>query len=240
MVREARHVDELSAQHSEGAVFSEGSAILWRVKVPARLMRLRGWWALRTGRREGLSTCLGLGYPRRRRYRARVGQEGRAEAVALPIYRFDQRQPATMIAYRLAGSGQALGQRRFTDKRAGPAGLQEFVPCHHTILMLDEVEKHLIHFGLNGNDCARTTQLIALRIEDTITKAIDHCDGPTTTASLLYQPYSTVRYATPRQTIDRRIVVDRKCNHIFSPYAIACPLLFVRQSSPFRHDFLPR
>src|SRR5216683_1466557 len=132
------------------------------------------------------------------------------------MHRFDQRRPAPMIAHCLAGSGQALGQRRFTHKRAGPAVLQEFVPRHHAISMLDEVDEHLKHLGLNGNDCARTTQLIALCIEDTITKVIDHCACPTTTASLLYQLYSTVRYATPIPTIDRRIVVDSKCKHIFT------------------------
>src|SRR5262245_27217078 len=106
------------------------------------------------------------------------------------MYRFDQRQPATMVAPGLAGSGQALGQRCFTHIRAGPAALQEFVPRHHAIPMPDEVDEHLKHLGLNGNDFARTTQLIALRIEDTSTKAIDHCDDPTTTASLRYPPYS--------------------------------------------------
>ena len=57
------------------------------------------------------------------------------------------------------------------------------------------------------------TQLIALRIEDTITKAIDHDACLTPTASLLDQSYSTVRYARHIQTIDRRIVVDSKGAH---------------------------
>jgi hypothetical protein len=84
-----------------------------------------------------------------------------------------------MISYRLADSGQALGQRRFTHKRAGPAVLKEFVSGHYTALTLDEVEKHLKHFGLKSNYVARATQLVALLIKDTITKAIDHCACPT-------------------------------------------------------------
>jgi hypothetical protein len=161
MVCETRHGYELSTQHGEGAIFSEGRAILWRGDVPGRLMGLRGWWALRTGRRDGLYTGGELGHLGGRCYRAGVAQEGRDEAVALPMHRFDQRRPTPMIAYCLAGSGQALRQRRFTHKRAGPTVLQEFIPRHHTISMPDEVDEHLKHLGLNSNDFARALQLIA-------------------------------------------------------------------------------
>jgi len=74
------------------------------------------------------------------------------------MQRFDQRWPAPTITHCLAGSDQALGQRRFTHKCAGPAVLQEFVPRHHTIPMLNEVDEYLKHLGFNGNDVARTTQ----------------------------------------------------------------------------------
>jgi hypothetical protein len=86
------------------------------------------------------------------------------------MHSFDHKRPTPVVSYCLADSGQALGQRRFTHKCAGPAVLQEFVPGHHAVLMLDEVEKHLKHFGLKSNYFARTTQLVALLIQDTITK----------------------------------------------------------------------
>jgi hypothetical protein len=96
------------------------------------------------------------------------------------MHSFDQKRPAPIISHRLADSGQALGQRRFTHKRAGPAVIKEFVSRHHAVTMLDEVDEHLKYLGLNGNYCTRTMQLVALLIEDTITKVIDHCDCLTT------------------------------------------------------------
>ena len=61
-------------------------AILRRVDIPGRLMRLGWLWELSAG-----------------------SKEGRDEAVALPMHRFDQRRSVPMIAYCLTDSGKALG-----------------------------------------------------------------------------------------------------------------------------------
>jgi hypothetical protein len=152
---EMRHIYELRAQHGEGAVLSKGSPNLWQVHVRGRRLRFRLVWVMRAG-----------------------GQEWRDEAITLPMHSFDHERSTPMLSYCLADSGKALGQRRLTHKCAGPAVLEEVVTGHHTVLMLDEVEKHLKHFGLKSNYDARPPQLVALLIKDTITKAIDHGPSP--------------------------------------------------------------
>jgi hypothetical protein len=51
---------------------------------------------------------------------------------------------------------------------------QEFFFGDDTLTVLQEVQKHLEHFGLDGNRLPSSTQLTALRVEFIVSKAVEH------------------------------------------------------------------
>jgi hypothetical protein len=52
--------------------------------------------------------------------------------------------------------------------------LQEFFFGDDATAMLEKVEEHIQHLGLDGHCLADTVQLTAFRIEFIVTEAIDH------------------------------------------------------------------
>jgi hypothetical protein len=74
----------------------------------------------------------------------------------------------------LAELGNAPRQGGFTDKRPRPARLKKFVLGDNPVAMLEQVEKHLKHFGLERYSLPRAMKFLAVLIERIAIKDIDH------------------------------------------------------------------
>src|SRR5262249_46950951 len=111
----------------------------------------------RTGRPSG-----GLG----------VDHYGRQEAIALAIDRLDELLSAPAVSNRLAHGFDRTLQRCLADGLLRPDLLTQLLLGNDPVGMCQQVDQDLEHFVSQSTDMPGTTQLIALRVEDTLAEDV--------------------------------------------------------------------
>jgi hypothetical protein len=63
-------------------------------------------------------------------------------------------------------------QRRLTDEALRPDILQEFLPGHHTVPVLDEMEENIEDLRLQGAQDPRVAELVELSIQGVVIEKV--------------------------------------------------------------------
>jgi len=104
------------------------------------------------------------------------------KAIALAVQRADEVRRPPSLSQRLTHRLNTGFQRFVPNKLVRPQVLEEFLLGDHTILMAQEVGEHLKGFPPELDGLPSAMQLMALGVEDIVTKAVAH--RPTLPAAL--------------------------------------------------------
>jgi O-methyltransferase involved in polyketide biosynthesis len=96
------------------------------------------------------------------------------EAIAVAPQGLNNVLPDAVIADGLANYLQAAGQRRLSNKLAGPACRQEFVFRDRTVALCQEMDEHSERLGLKRQNHASPPQFPAFDVECALAKDKDH------------------------------------------------------------------
>src|SRR5262249_14840505 len=96
------------------------------------------------------------------------------KAIALAVQRAHEARRPTPFPQRLAQGLHTGFQRLVADKLVRPQVLEKFLLGDHTIAMCQEVREYLKDFAPELHQFPSVMQLIALRVQNIVTKGIAH------------------------------------------------------------------
>jgi hypothetical protein len=80
------------------------------------------------------------------------------------VYRLDDVLGAATIAHGLAGYGNTALQGCLADKALWPQLLEQLLPLHHLVMVLDQVRQHREYLPVDLDHALGSAQLVALHI----------------------------------------------------------------------------
>ena len=112
--------------------------------------------------------------------KCRIGVDGNlaGEAIAATADRLDALLRVSAVANGLADRHHPLRENPFTDKAARPQLLEQFALGDEAVAMLEEIGEDIDGVRLQRTHRPRAPEFVAVGIERTRPKRVDHRDAP--------------------------------------------------------------